>query len=169
MKDTNITWTHLERVLNELGDAIIEQARRNLDANNSNATHLLYDNLGKVVKIPTDDDPSFSLSIALEDYWVYLEYGTGPQHVPDARDAYWPQIGPLKDWVAHKPGLPQVEGLAYAIRHAIRFGTKDHLGGTKPHPFFRPAVDEVLPRYEPLIDKAIMEDLDEWLLDALDG
>ena len=163
----DIKWNNLERVLNELGEAVIAKAREKLDANNSNATHNLYDTLEKVVKLPGDDG-SISVSISLADYWAYLEYGTGQQHIPDARSPYWPKIEPLKEWVANKPGVPKEESFAYAVRGAIRYGTATHPPGTQPHPFFWPAVEEVLPLFEERIDKAIEQDVADFILAAVE-
>ena len=158
----NIKWLNLERVLNEFADAVIERARQNLDENNTNASHNLYDTMEKIVNIP-DEEGFYTVSISLADYWRYVEEGTGPQHIPDARDAYWPKLEPLKNWVSIKPGVPKDPAFAYAVRGAIRFGTKDHPPGTKPHPFFKKAVDEVLAFYDPLIEKAIEDDIYDFI------
>lgn len=159
-----IKWIHLEQVLNEFASAVIQRARENLDANNSNATHNLYDTMEAIIEIPSDEnDNYYTVSISLADYWIFLESGTGPQHIPDAGDAYWPKIEPLKNWVSIKPGVPKDPAFAYAVRGAIRFGTKDHPPGTKPHPFFKKAVDEVLAFYDPLIDKAIEDDIYDFI------
>lgn len=166
MNTLDIRWTHLEQVLNDLGNAVIAKARENLDANDSNCTHNLYDTMDKIVNLP-DDNGRFVLSISLAEYWEFLEFGTGEQHVPDARGAYWPKIEPIKNWVMNKPGVPHVESFAFAVRGAIRYGTAEHPPGTKPHPFFWSAVNEVVPQYEPLIDQAIADDIDSWLEEAV--
>ena len=166
--DLDIKWLHLEQVLNELADAVIQKARENLDANNSNATHNLYDTMEAIIQMPSDENNNyFTVSISLADYWRYLEEGTGPQHIPDARAEYWPRIQPLKDWVSVKPGVPKDDAFAYAVRGAIRFGTSSHPPGTKPHPFFQPAVDAVLPLYEPLIELAIQDDINDFIEDTV--
>lgn len=150
MGSLEIKWTHLNEVLNALADEVIQKAREKLDANGSNATHNLYDTLEKIVEI---GDDAFSVKISLADYWKYVEEGTGPAHLPDARGQYWPKIEPLKEWVQNKPGVPKDEAFAYAVRGKI------HKEGIKPRPFLEPAKDEVLARYEPLIDQAIQDDI----------
>lgn len=163
-----IKWLRLEQVLDEFADAVIQRAREYLDQNNSNATHNLYDTMEAIVQVPSDEnDNYYTVSISLADYWRYVEEGTGPQHIPDARSEYWPKIQPLKDWVTVKPGVPKDPSFAYAVRGAIRFGTATHPPGTKPHPFFRPAVDEILPQYEGAIEQAIEEDIYAFIDEAV--
>lgn len=163
----NIKWINLERVLNEFADAVIAKARQNLDENGSNASYNLYRSFDELEQRVTIGEDYFSVKISLADYWTYVEEGTGPQHLPDARSTYWPKIQPLKEWVSIKPGVPKDDSFAYAVRGAIRFGTKDHPPGTKPKPFFKKAVDEMLAYYEPLIDKAIEDDVSDYINDAV--
>ena len=157
--ELDIKWTNLERVLNEFADEVITTARGNLDTNNTNASHYLYDSLDKIVKVPDADgnDSYFSVSISLADYWRYVEEGTGPGHVPDARGTYWPKIQPLKDWVSNKPGVPKDDAFAYAVRGKI------HASGTTAQPFFQPAVDEALARFEIRIEEAIEQDIYDYI------
>lgn len=159
----DIEWNNLTRVLNEFADEVIMKARENLDENNSNATHQLYDTMDKEVIV---DEDRFQVFIALEDYWTFLEYGTGPSHLreeiggpltPDPRQQYWPKIGPLKEWVQNKPGVPKEDGFAYAVREKI------HKEGATPHPFLTPAIEYVLPRYEELIGQAVEQDVNDFL------
>lgn len=162
-----IKFTNLERVLNDFADEVIAKARENLDANGSNATHQLSDNMEKEVKI---EDDRMQVFIALEDYWKYLEFGTGPAHMAEVigvdpqaepRAQYWPRIGPLKEWVANKPGVPKEDSFAYAVRGKI------HKEGAKPHPFLNPAIEYVLPRYEQLFTEAIEQDVQDYLTNSL--
>lgn len=152
--ELDIKWTNLERVLNEFADEVITTARGNLDTNNTNASHNLYDTMEKIVEI---GDDRFSVKISLADYWRYVEEGTGPQHIPDARGQYWPKIGPIKEWVSVKPGVPKDDAFAYAVRGKI------HASGTTAQPFFQPAVDEALARFEIRIEEAIEQDIYDYI------
>lgn len=165
MAELDIKWTTLERVLNEFADAFIQTARDNLQANGTNASNTLYDSFQKIIEIGED---SYSVSISLEDYWKYIEEGTGPQHLPDARSAYWPKIEPLKEWVANKPGVPKDDGFAYAVRWAIRNGTAEHPPGTKPQPFFEPAKEQTIRDFEMRINQAIEEDVSNYILEIVE-
>lgn len=154
MAELEIRWTNLERVLHEFADEVIKSARKNLDDNNTNATHQLYDTLEKIVEVGED---FYKVSISLADYWRYIEEGTGPQHLPDARHQYWPKIEPLKDWVQNKPGVPKDDAFAYAVRGKI------HASGTTAQPFLKPAVDETLARFEIMIEEAMQQDIYDYI------
>lgn len=163
----DIKFNNLERVLNEFADEVIMKARENLDANGSNATHQLYDNLDKEVKI---DDDRMQVFLVLEDYWKYPEFGTGPAHMAEVigvtpqaepRAQYWPRIEPLKEWVANKPGVPKEDSFAYAVQGKI------HASGATAHPFLNPAIEYVLPRYEDLFAQAIEQDVEDYLTNNL--
>lgn len=154
MEGLEIRWANLERVLNEFADEVIQAARKNLDDNGTNATRQLYDTLEKIVEVGED---FYKVSVSLADYWRYVEEGTGPRHLPDARPQYWPRIEPLKDWVQAKPGVPKDDAFAYAVRGKI------HASGTTAQPFLKPAVDETLARFEMMIGEAIQEDVREYV------
>lgn len=162
MAELNIKWKHLEKTLNDFADYFIQAARDNLQGNNTNATYALYNSIQKYEQKYWIGDDEFSVKISLEDYWRYVEEGTGPAHVPDARAQYWPKIQPLIDWVQHKEGLPQVEGFAYAVRGKI------HKEGTEPQPFFEPAKQDAIERFRLAIDLAIQEDIDVFILSKVD-
>lgn len=159
LNDMDIKWDKLRETLNNFADYFIQSARNNLSDNNTNASFALYNSFEKIIEI---GDDWFSVKISLEDYWRYVEEGTGPAHVPDARAQYWPKIQPLIDWVQHKEGLPQVEGFAYAVRGKI------HKEGTEPQPFFEPAKQDAIARFELAIDLAIAEDVDNYVLSKVD-
>lgn len=171
----DIKWTRLEQVLNEFADEVIMKARENLAANNTNATGQLSQSLDdyKDQRVKIEED-RFQVFIALEDYWKYIEYGTGPAHVAEGVDEfnvvhmgvqhsgepraqYWPPISAIREWVSNKPGVPKEDAFAYAVQGKI------HRDGIEPKPFLEPAIEYVLPRYEDLINQAIEDDVDEWV------
>lgn len=165
MEELKIEWRHLEETLKNFADYFIQEARNNLSDNNSNASFNLYNSFEKIIEI---GDDWFSVKISLEDYWKYVEEGTGPSHKPDARGQYWPPIKPLINWVSDKniqPSypdangrIPSVEQLPYMIKNKI------HNEGTEPHPFFEPAKQDAISRFELSIDLAIAEDVDEYIM-----
>lgn len=159
MSTLDIKWTHLTEVLNQFADRFIELAKQNLENNGSNASHNLSNSIEKIIEIGEDH---FTVSISLEDYWKYIEEGTGPAHLPDARAQYWPKIGPLKEWVSIKPGVPKDPGFAYAVRWKI------HEEGTEPQPFFEPAKEEAIRQFSKAIDEAIAKDVDDWLTEIVE-
>lgn len=176
----DIRWAHLEAVLNAFADEVIAKAKENLANNNTNATGQLSQSLDdyKDQRVNIEED-RFQVFIALEDYWKYIEYGTGPSHVTEGVDdfnvvhlgvqhggeptaQYWPPIGVIKTWVSNKPGVPKDDAFAYAVQGKI------HKEGIEPKPFLEPAIEFVLPRYEDLISQAIEDDVDEWVNGVLD-
>ena len=156
--ELNIKWLNLERVLNELADEVISNARQNLDSNGTNATHTLYDTMEKIVEIGED---YYKVSISLEDYWRFVENGRRP--------GKFPPPGVIESWISVKPvsahavdgKTPSVKQLTFLISRKIANE------GTDPQPFFKPAVDEVLSRYESLIDQAIEDDIYEFINEAV--
>lgn len=159
MQGLNIKWISLTKVLEEIGDYFIQQARDNLQENGSIASGDLFNSFEKIVEI---EDDFYSVKISLEDYWQYVEEGTGPAHKPDARDQYWPKIGPIKEWVSIKPGVPKDPEFAYAVRGKI------HKEGTEPHPFFKPAKQEAIEHFENAINMAIEEDVDRYISEQVE-
>ena len=176
----DIKWTRLEQVLNAFADEVIAKAKENLANNNTNATGQLSQSMDmdKDKRVNIEED-RFQVFIALEDYWPYLEYGTGPSHVKEGVDdfnvvhlgvqhsgepraQYWPPIDAIRNWVSNKPGVPKDDAFAYAVQGKI------HRDGIEPKPFLEPAIEFVLPRYEDLINQAIEDDVDEWVNGVLD-
>lgn len=146
----DIVWRHLNETLNRFADRFIQLARQNLDTNNSNASNTLYNTMEKIIDIGEDH---FTVSISLEDYWKFVEEGTGPGHQPDARAQYWPKIEPLKEWVSIKPGVPKDTSFPYVVRWKI------HEEGIDPKPFFHPAQEQAIREFETEIDEAIEADV----------
>lgn len=157
MSSLDIKWTNLERVLNEFADRFKELARQNLENNNTNASGNLRDSLDELVKNVEIGEDWYSVKVSLADYWTYIEEGTGPGHVPDARSQYWPKIEPLKEWANTKPGVPKDPGFPYAVRWKI------HEEGTEPQPFVAPAKEQAIREFSAAIDQAIEADVDEYI------
>lgn len=156
----DIEWKNLERVLNEFADTFIQNARDNLQANGTNASYDLYNSFEKIIEIGED---SFSVKIALEDYWKYVEQGRRPGKFPP------PDV--IKNWIEIKPvearpGLngktPSVEQLSFLI------GRKIANEGTSPQPFYEPAKEQTIRDFEQRIDLAIQEDVSDYILRITD-
>lgn len=174
----NIEWKHLRQVLEDYAAYFIQQARDNLGKNNSYASGELGDTMAPVITIGVD---YFKVEIRIKDYWEYLEKGTKPHWVP---------INALKQWVSIKPVrprpmtikrvwyvnnrvkgapkdirkervidnyLPSVKQLPYIIQRTIA------KKGTKPHPFFKPALKDTKAYFQLAIEKAVDEDVKEYI------
>ena len=152
----DIKWTRLTEVLNEFADAFIQNARNNLEANQSNASYNLYNSFEKVIEVGED---YFKVSISLADYWQYLEKGRGP--------GKFPPVDKIKEWIEVKPinptplsngKTPSVEQLSFLISRKIANE------GTEGKPFFEPAKEQTIREFEDKINQAIEEDVSNFIL-----
>lgn len=156
----DIKWTRLTEVLNEFADAFIQNARNNLDANQSNASYNLYNSFEKVIEVGED---YFKVSISLADYWQYLENGRGP--------GKFPPVDKIKEWIEVKPvnptplsngKTPSVEQLSFLISRKIANE------GTEGKPFFEPAKEQTIREFEDKINQAIEEDVSNFILELVE-
>lgn len=151
----DIKWNNLYRVLNEFADAFIENARRNLDSNNSNASRNLYESFEKIVEIGED---YFSVKIAMADYGKYLENGRGPGKMPPVdKIAEWVEVKPLSIAPDINGRTPSVKQVAFAISKKIAEE------GTQPQPFFEPAKEQTIRDFEDAINQAIEDDIYDYI------
>lgn len=95
--------------------------------------------------------------VARVDHAAYMETGTRPGYGPNAgqpRGA--PPVNDILQWVALKLGLPlkEAKGVAFIIARSI--GRK----GVKPHPFFKPAFEQVAPNATKIVQDHIHQALD---------
>ena len=155
----DIKWTHLRQVLEDFADYFIQGARDNLQGNGSNASYTLYDSFEKIIVV---DDEHFSVSIALEDYWTYVENGRGPGKFPPvSKIEEWISVKPISPYPGKDGKIPSVDQLTYLI------GRKIATEGTDPQPFFQPAKDDAISRFEEAISLAIDEDVTEFVIEQV--
>lgn len=156
----DIKWIRLTEVLNEFADAFIQNARNNLEANQSNASYNLYNSFEKVIEVGED---YFKVSISLADYWQHLERGRGP--------GKFPPVDKIKEWIEVKPvnptplsngKTPSVEQLSFLI------GRKIANEGTEGKPFFEPAKEQTIREFEDKINEAIEEDVSNFILSLVE-
>lgn len=156
----DIKWTRLTEVLNEFADAFIQNARNNLEANQSNASYNLYNSFEKVIEVGED---YFKVSISLADYWQYVENGRGP--------GKFPPVDKIKEWIEVKPvnptplsngKTPSVEQLSFLISRKIANE------GTEGKPFFEPAKEQTIREFEDKINQAVEEDVSNFILELVE-
>lgn len=114
--EIDIEWRHLEGVLREYGERLVELYRANMVESGRPASGALADSLHTEVVV---GDTTIGVDLSLLDYWKYIEHGTRP---------HWAPIAPLKEWVQVKRILPRPMAngklptptqLAYMVQHKI--------------------------------------------------
>ena len=140
--------------LRAAGMNIIADAKNNLRGNHSVVTGVLRAS-GKVQKVEDDPDAidaGFFAQGSSQGYAYFVEYGrratkTTTAGVPTLRQA-------IEQWLRKKFGMAEGKELrsrAFLISRAI------HKKGTKPHPFFAPAVEKNKADIERAIGNEIKE------------
>ena len=113
--------TNIQRVLETLGDQIIDVYRRKLYEGGSNASGLLGNSLSCIVKT---EDGVYDLYISLQDYWKYVEYDTKPHFPPPQALLKWIEVKPVIPRPGKNGRIPTPKQLAFLIgRHINTFGT----------------------------------------------
>lgn len=87
----NIDLTPIQRIANE----IVELYRYQLQEANINASNTLSNTIKSVVEL---NDARLVVSLELEDYWKYVEYGR--------RAGKMPPIDAIAKWIKIKPVIP---------------------------------------------------------------
>lgn len=103
-----------------------EEVKNALKNNASNASGALSKSIKGIVKM---NGKYLTVSLSMEDYWKYIEYGTKP---------HFPPVDKIKSWITVKPILPRplANGkLPTENQLAFLIGRKISRAGTKPKPF----------------------------------
>lgn len=147
-----IEWKRTTEVLERYAEVFIQEARNKLRANESLATQDLYNNIRPLIQIGDDE---VSVSLYLEDYYIYLEKGRKAGKMPP-----FPKI---RDWVKVKKiaSGDNIDNVAWAITKSIG------KNGTKPHPFLKPTKEEVNPQFENELMYAVQEDIAAYIENVL--
>lgn len=121
--------TTIQNIINEFTDTL----KSVISSNGSNASGTLSKSITGIVKM---NDKYLTVSISLEDYWKYIEYGTNP---------HFPPVDKIKEWIRVKPVLPRplASGkLPTENQLAFLIGRKISKFGTKPKPFLNNTKEE---------------------------
>lgn len=121
--------TTIQNIINEFTDTL----KSVISSNGSNASGTLSKSITGIVKM---NDKYLTVSISLEDYWKYIEYGTNP---------HFPPVDKIREWVRVKPVLPRplASGkLPTENQLAFLIGRKISKFGTKPKPFLNNTKEE---------------------------
>ena len=144
------------RGLRNAGLTIIADAKDNLRGNHSVVTAQLRAS-GKVQAVEGDEDAidaGFFARGSSQGYAYFVEYGrretkTTTPGVPTLREA-------IRAWVHKKFGVPYGKDLERMVFFITR---KIHRKGTRPHPFFGPAVEKNRGMIEDIISSEVKEEI----------
>jgi HK97 gp10 family phage protein len=140
-----------DKAMQAVGLEIIAEAKTNLNANKTNNTGMLRAS-GKVQKAEDGTvDAGFFSSEQQNGYAEFVEFGRGPSKKKGAI----PLEDSLKAWVHRKLGIAYGKELDSATFLIAR---KIHRKGTKPQPFFAPAVKKIEDKFEEIISNYIKKE-----------
>ena len=146
----------LLHILQQYGNLIIDSYRRKLNEGGSNATGLLGNSLTTQVNA---EDGIYEVTLQIQDYWKYLEYGRLPGTFPNI-DAIrkWIQVKPVIPTIQSNGKIPTLEQLTFLISRKI---ARD---GIEPRYYLNNTLDEIdLTPLEEGITRSLEKQLDNEL------
>ena len=153
---------HTMKALNDFGQKIVENYKAELQACNYQDGQL-YRTLSYSVKM---DNSSWLISISLEEYWKYIEYGRRPGKMPplDVIEKWikvkqiLPRPLTLKSGKSVVPTIPQ---LSFLIARKIG---RD---GIRPRPFFKQSFEDAKREFLSKIADAVQQDIVESIKESI--
>ena len=156
---TASNFTHTMKALTEFGQKIVDNYRAELEACNYQDGQL-YRTLSYSVKM---ENSSWLISISLEEYWKYIEYGRRPGKMPP--------VSAIENWIKVKQILPRpitlksgksvvptIPQLSFLIARKIG---RD---GIRPRPFFKQSFEAAKQEFLHIIEEAVLADIKESLI-----
>lgn len=155
----------MRKGLQAAGLEIIAEAKQNLNANRTNNTGTLRAS-GKVQADKEGIDAGFFSKGSKKGYAAAVEYGRGPTIKADEDGITLRES--LKAWVKRKLGGRAMKSAAVFTGQSVDklvasvaflIARKIHREGTKPQPFFTPAVKKVESKIKDIISRYVEEAL----------
>ena len=150
---------HTMKALTDFGQKIVDNYKAELEACGYQDGQL-YRTLSYSVKM---NNTSWLISISLEEYWKYIEYGRRPGKMPP--------IDVIEKWInvrqiiphsmtlkSGKTVIPSVKQLSFLIARSI--GKR----GIQQRPFFKQSFEAAKREYLAKIEEAIIQDIKESLV-----
>lgn len=150
---------HTIQAIDEFGRLIVDNYKAELEACGYQDGQL-YRTLSYSVKM---DNSSWLISISLEEYWKYIEYGRRPGKMPP--------VSAIENWIKVKQILPRpitlksgksvvptIPQLSFLIARKIG---RD---GIRPRPFFKQSFEDAKREFLQKIEEAILADIKESLI-----
>ena len=136
--------------LNEYAEKAKELYKRKLTDKGINASYKLLNSVETTVK---RNDDEFTVTINLEDYWIYVENGRGPGKFPPIdKILEWIRVKPVIPYTDSRGRLPTEEQLAFLISR--KMGEQ----GTEGKHILYETVDELNRYYLPKLQQALDRD-----------
>lgn len=120
--------------IQDITNNFVVELKNKLKANDSYASGDLVNSIRGIVK---QNGKYILISIQLEDYWQYVEYGR--------RAGKYPPINAIKNWISVKPVLPRPlksGKLPTTNQLAFLIARKISKVGIKPKPFLKPTITD---------------------------
>lgn len=146
----NLNLTPIQNLSNEF----VQLLKQTITSNGTNSSGDLSKSIKSIVK---QKGKWIEISISLEDYWKYVEYGTRP---------HFPPIEAIKKWIKVKPILPRPlknGKLPTENQLAFLIARKISKVGTKPQPFLEPTIKQfdLINKVYEIVTKAIEEQINK--------
>ena len=151
---------HTMKALNDFGQKIVDNYKAELEACGYQDGQL-YRTLSYSVKM---NNTSWLISISLEEYWRYIEYGR-------RAGAKMPPLDVIEKWInvrqiiphsmtlkSGKTVIPTIPQLSFLIARKI---SRD---GIRPRPFFKQSFESAKREFLHIIEEAILADIKESLI-----
>lgn len=146
--------------IQQLLQQFIQAVREDLAQQNINASSKLSKSLKSVVK---QKGKWIEISISLEDYWKYIEYGTRP---------HFPPIQAIRKWIDVKPVLPRPMKGKLPTRDQLAFliARKISKVGTRPKPFLNKTISDfnLIDKVYDLLLNQIQQQINKQINDELE-
>ena len=148
--DDLIRFDALRAVLSRYADEVLSKYKAVLKEKDAVASGKLINRVNYQIK---EGDHTFEVSLKLQDYWKYLEYGTKP---------HWPPVNKILEWIKVKPVIPRPLSngkLPTQQQLAFLIGRKISIFGTEAKHMLRDTLDSLNDYYKAEIEKALSEDV----------
>ena len=140
--------------LDEYAEKAKELYKRKLTDKGINASYKLLNSVETVVR---RNDDEFTVTINLEDYWIYVENGRGPGKFPPIdKILEWIRVKPVIPYSDSRGRLPTEEQLAFLISRKISEQ------GTEPKRVLYETVEELNRYYLPLLKQSLDNDFNRF-------
>lgn len=167
-----INLDNLRAVLEDYGRAVAQRYKENLVRDGRPASGALERSITTRVRT---DRGEFIVEMDLEEYWKYIEFGTGGRS-PSAKiydpGRKFPPVNKLLEWVRVKPVIPRPGGdgkIPTPEQLARRIAGKIFWYGTSGKPSLTDAMRDVTDEWRERIQEALGRDLGNYIRKVLSG